>query len=47
MSQKGLTLTSNVIKKTLGGVDCSVLMGANVASEVAAKYFCESTLGTC
>lgn len=45
MSQKGLTLTSNVIKETLGGVDCSVLMGANVASEVAAKYFCESTLG--
>ncbi|XP_062510309.1 glycerol-3-phosphate dehydrogenase [NAD(+)], cytoplasmic-like [Corticium candelabrum] len=44
-SKKGLVLTSSVIGDTLGGVACSVLMGANVANEVAAKHFCESTLG--
>ncbi|KAG5462921.1 MAG: glycerol-3-phosphate dehydrogenase 1-like protein, isoform CRA_b [Olpidium bornovanus] len=40
----GLALISNVISETLG-IDCSVLMGANIAGEVARKCFAEATLG--
>ncbi|RLN43605.1 hypothetical protein BBO99_00005303 [Phytophthora kernoviae] len=42
--ENGVVLVSNIIRKALD-IDCSVLMGANVANEVAAGDFCESTLG--
>ncbi len=35
---------SNVIKGILD-IDVSVLMGANIASEVAKEDFCEATIG--
>ena len=37
-------LISDIIRKELNA-DCSVLMGANVANEVAQDEFCESTVG--
>ncbi|KAL7748502.1 autophagy protein atg9 [Sorochytrium milnesiophthora] len=43
-SQAGLTLISDLIKQNLG-VDVSVLMGANIANEVAEENFCETTIG--
>jgi len=39
-----LQLISEVIKSCLG-VDCAVLMGANIASDVAKQQFCEATIG--
>mmetsp|Transcript_8613 Transcript_8613/g.25310 ORF Transcript_8613/g.25310 Transcript_8613/m.25310 type:complete len:367 (+) Transcript_8613:513-1613(+) len=41
----GPRLISGIIKDSMGGMDTSVLMGANVANEVAADEFCESTVG--
>merc|ERR1711988_1202035 len=41
----GPVLISNMIKDAMGGMDVSVLMGANVANEVARDDFCESTVG--
>mmetsp|Transcript_20685 Transcript_20685/g.53449 ORF Transcript_20685/g.53449 Transcript_20685/m.53449 type:complete len:355 (-) Transcript_20685:314-1378(-) len=38
-------LISDLIKKEMSGMDISVLMGANVANEVAQDQFCESTVG--
>jgi len=38
-------LISDIIRASLG-VNCGVLMGANVASEVAKGEFCEATVGT-
>ena len=35
---------SNVIR-TMLNIECAVLMGANIASEVAKEDFCEATIG--
>lgn len=42
---KGINLVSNVIKETLGISNISVLMGANIALEVAKEMFGEATIG--
>lgn len=48
LDENGLVLISDTIRKGLGGnVDVSVLMGANVADEVARGDFCEATIGFC
>ncbi|KPP73130.1 glycerol-3-phosphate dehydrogenase-like, partial [Scleropages formosus] len=40
----GLRLISDIIREKLG-IDVAVLMGANIANEVADGKFCESTIG--
>ncbi len=40
-----IRLISEVINSILG-IDMSVLMGANVAKDVAKEDFCEATIGT-
>lgn len=42
--EKGLVLISDTLRRGLG-IDVSVLMGANVAKEVADDDFCETTIG--
>ena len=41
----GIRLISSTISELLGGMPCSVLMGANLAPEVADGQFCETTIG--
>ncbi|RKO97978.1 hypothetical protein CXG81DRAFT_27639 [Caulochytrium protostelioides] len=43
-SQSGIQLVSHSIRDALQ-IDVSVLMGANIANEVAARQFCETTVG--
>ena len=45
-TDKGLQLISDVIRNSLK-IDVSVLMGANLAGEVADEHFCETTIGKC
>ncbi|XP_008322079.1 glycerol-3-phosphate dehydrogenase 1-like protein [Cynoglossus semilaevis] len=42
---EGLKLISDIIRERMG-IDMSVLMGANIANEVAAEKFCETTIGS-
>lgn len=42
---EGLKLISDIIREKLN-IDISVLMGANLAKEVAAEQFCETTIGS-
>ncbi|XP_075068485.1 glycerol-3-phosphate dehydrogenase 1-like protein [Mixophyes fleayi] len=42
---EGLKLISDIIREQMG-IDISVLMGANIANEVAAEKFCETTIGS-
>ncbi|KAJ3413107.1 Glycerol-3-phosphate dehydrogenase [Chytridiales sp. JEL 0842] len=44
VAKSGLQLISDVIRDSLD-IDVSVLMGANIATEVAMENFCESTIG--
>lgn len=44
MAAKGLQLISDVIGNSLN-IDVSVLMGANIASEIALGNFSETTVG--
>merc|ERR1719409_1260540 len=41
---KGIVLISDIIRNELSA-DCSVLMGANVANDMASDAFCETTIG--
>lgn len=41
---EGLRLISDIIREKLE-IEVSVLMGANIANEVADEKFCETTIG--
>jgi len=42
--ENGVVLISDIIRRELNA-DCSVLMGANVANDMASDAFCETTIG--
>jgi len=44
VTEDGFQLISSLIEKELG-IDCSVLMGANIANEIAKESFSEATVG--
>ena len=43
--KEGPKLLSTLISDMFGGIPCAILMGANVANEVAKGEFCEATIG--
>merc|ERR1712060_773384 len=43
-NEEGVVLISDLLRQGLDA-DCSVLMGANVANEMASDAFCETTIG--
>lgn len=43
-SSVGIERMSDIIGQKLG-INCSALMGANIAHEVADEQFCETTIG--
>ena len=45
VTEAGIQLISQIISDNLGGIPCAVMMGANLAKEVANEQFCESTIG--
>ncbi|XP_076456237.1 glycerol-3-phosphate dehydrogenase [NAD(+)], cytoplasmic-like [Babylonia areolata] len=45
ISDKGIKLISKLISENLGNIECAVMMGANLANEVASEQFCETTIG--
>lgn len=45
VEKKGLHLISDIIRESLDNIDVSVLMGANLANEVAQEQFSEATIG--
>lgn len=46
VNEKGkVDLITNMVRDLLG-IDCGVVMGANIANEVAAENFCEATIGS-
>lgn len=44
ITDSGIQLISSIISEILG-IECAVMMGANLAGEVASEQFCESTIG--
>ncbi|KAL8621714.1 hypothetical protein ACOMHN_061849 [Nucella lapillus] len=45
LTDHGIELVSDIISKSLNNIPCAVMMGANLASEVAKELFCETTIG--
>lgn len=43
-ADKSIELISKIVEKNLK-IPCNVLMGANLANEVAEEKFCETTIG--
>lgn len=46
ITDHGFKLISEIISENLNNIECAVMMGANLAGEVAEEQFCESTIGS-